>query len=405
MMASETVMVRDFRCNGCGSPLKIPKNSKGHVKCPSCKNECVIEGLVKNAEMADKENINSGYPLFASPATLHRKLVSHIAKHPYMPLDLFEKGEVVCEEHHCVPAYLFYCNGTGSYTYEAGNVRQHKTAIDLGDRVRVEKESYMEWTQMSNTANVSAAVLTAGNRAFDWCVKELYMFLDPNKLVDFDELDFPHDVVTYNYNIPQAASFSEHVIPCIDALLRRKAIDGLRGKAFQNLSMGGSSIDKDVIRVFLGLYRIVFKYDDEEYTIWVTGDGEKAISVGWPCDSKQKTAIDGKKQAMEQAVAAVPVPTSGKFTAGMWGSLALGILLAKYDLFFLGVIGAIVFYMLKSRMMQPYNAQLAEIRSKFQKEISDLEFGVKNAVQQFKSKKQPLRGIYQHEVSGDESAF
>ena len=48
--------VQDFKCNGCGAPLPIPKNSKGHVKCPSCKTECVIEGLVKNAEIAAKEN-------------------------------------------------------------------------------------------------------------------------------------------------------------------------------------------------------------------------------------------------------------------------------------------------------------------------------------------------------------
>ena len=50
-----TMQVRDFHCNNCGAPLSIPKNSKGKVVCPSCKTECIIEGLVKNSEIQAKE--------------------------------------------------------------------------------------------------------------------------------------------------------------------------------------------------------------------------------------------------------------------------------------------------------------------------------------------------------------
>lgn len=46
-----------------------------------------------------------------------------------MPLDLLERVEIVKEEHLCVPAYLFYCNAMGNYTYDAGNIREHKTAM------------------------------------------------------------------------------------------------------------------------------------------------------------------------------------------------------------------------------------------------------------------------------------
>ena len=45
-MMSES-MVKSFHCNNCGAPLVIPKGSKGKVICPSCRTECVIEGLVK----------------------------------------------------------------------------------------------------------------------------------------------------------------------------------------------------------------------------------------------------------------------------------------------------------------------------------------------------------------------
>lgn len=161
---SVTVMARDFRCNSCGAPLKIPKNSRGHVTCPSCRNECVLEGLAKIAEIAAKENINSGIPLTASPATLHRQLVRALYESPDTPVDVFDKIEVVQEKHYCVPAYCFYCNGTASFTYEAGNRREHKTAIDLGDRTRVETERYTEWTHMSGSASISATLFAPGER-------------------------------------------------------------------------------------------------------------------------------------------------------------------------------------------------------------------------------------------------
>ena len=34
-----------------------------------------------------------------------------------------------------------HLNAMGNYTYDAGNIREHKTAIDLGDKVRVEKNA------------------------------------------------------------------------------------------------------------------------------------------------------------------------------------------------------------------------------------------------------------------------
>ena len=107
MSNSETVTVQGLICSNCESPLKIPKNSKGHVKCPHCKTDQIIQGLVKNAEIAAKENINSGLPLNSTPATLHRILVLSLCNYTALPLDVFEKAEVIREERYCVPAYVF----------------------------------------------------------------------------------------------------------------------------------------------------------------------------------------------------------------------------------------------------------------------------------------------------------
>ncbi|MDR2447814.1 MAG: hypothetical protein LBD58_11115 [Treponema sp.] len=407
--------VKDFRCNGCGAPLPIPKNSKGRVKCPSCKTECVIDGLVKNAEMADKENINSGFPLLASSAVLHRKFVSLLAETPGMPLDVFEKGEVVREEHCCIPSYLFYCNGTVSYTYEAGNERSQVVVRDNGQKSWEETRSHTEWTQMSGNANASATVFASGNRQAAPQIKKLYMFLDPTKLVDFDELDFPHDVVTYDYNLPQAASFNEYIKPYVETLLKKEAEKSLKDRTIRDLSMGGSRIDKDeVVRVFLGLYRVVFKYDGKEYSVWITGDGEKTFIEELPVDRERKKALDDAKQAQEKSMAALTVPKTGCLTFGL---VVCIIFSAIFTITMFGggggtpflvalpfLVGAIICGSFRSKKKNAYSTQQAEIEAKYKKDVAEIESQAANVVQQFKHQKKALRGIYE-EVSGDASAF
>lgn len=79
----------------------------------------------------------------------------------------------------------------GNYTYDAGNIREHKTAIALGDKVRVEKERYVEWTQMSGSVSSSETLVASGNKQFADVVKKLYMNCSPDSLVDIEELEYP----------------------------------------------------------------------------------------------------------------------------------------------------------------------------------------------------------------------
>jgi hypothetical protein len=414
--------VKDFKCNNCGAPLPIPKNSKGHVKCPSCKTECVIEGLIKNAEMADKENINSGFPLIAPPAALHHKLVSLLIEAPNMPLDIFEKSEVIREEHYCVPSYIFYCTGTASYTYEVCEIREQIVVRDNGEKSWEETRRHEDWKHMSGTVNATETLFASGNRQAAPQVKELYMHLEPKKLVDFDELDFPHDVVTYDYNLPQSASFNEHIKPYMESLLMKKAEEALEDKETRGLSIGGCRIDKDEpVRVFLGLYRIVFKYGDKEYSVWMTGDGAEALIEELPADMERQKTLDEVKKAKEESTAALAVPKTGCLTF----FLVIGILCAAFSFFItLGVFAtdgpaagmsfvlialsfvavSIICGVFRSKKWKPYKTQRVEIEEKYQKEMAELEAQKSNVVQQFKEQKKALHGIYE-EVTGDASAF
>jgi hypothetical protein len=374
----------------------------------------VTEGLVKNAEISAKENINSGITLTASPATLHHQLISVLCDSPSIPLDVFDKAEVIREERHCLPAYCFYCTGTASFTYEAGNIRQHKTVKDLGDKVVTEKENYMEWTQMSGSASATATLFVPGNKDFASQIKELYFLQDPKQLVDIEELVFPHDVVTYGYNLPQTASFNENAKSYMDKLLERNAEVSLKGKEFRGLTMGGSSIQKDeVVRVFLGLYRVVYKYDGKEYSLWATGDGKKTLYDGLPSDPQRQKVLDEKKESMKRALDSIPKPKTGLlnfFKVVCIILAALGLLVAfggeglGWGMVILFGAGAVLFGMIRSKKRKPYKTGRADLESKLQNEIDAFQAQVADTVRQFKSQKKALRGIYAN-VTGDASAF
>jgi hypothetical protein len=154
--------------------------------------------------------------------------------------------------------------------------------------------------------------------------------------------------------------------------------------------MGGASIQKDTVRVFLGLYHVVFKYNNEEYSVWFTGDGEKAFSERLPEDIQRKNILSELLRKRES----IQLKTGGlKF--GMYACI-IGALFTKG----ISLIGAIIFAVLRFKKKKEYQAKL----DLAQKEINEFEAQSINAVKQFQMQKKALRGIYE-EVTGDANAF
>jgi len=402
----ETITTRSFNCSNCSAPLSIPKNSKGIIRCQSCKTESVFQGLAKNAEIAAKENINSGIPLNATAAVFHRHIVSLLYESPDIPIDVFDEAEVVREERHCVPAYCFFCNGTMSFTYEAGNIREHKTAIDLGDKVKIEKEHYTEWSQMNGSASATATIFVSGCKHFASQVKQLYMQFDSNQLVDIEELElgFPPDMETHSYNLPQPAAFNEYVKPYLEECLMQTAENSLKGKSFRSLTAGGSKIDKEITRVFLGLYRIVYTYRDCEYSIWATGDGQKILHDELPTDPQRKKALAEKQEA-----ASIRQKGTGHFVFGF-----LAFVIAAFVCFYnrelpLGLGGLLLVAGAACGAMIPFAHKSAkehnEVLARVKNDFETFEAQLPDTVRRFKEQKKALRGIYEAEVTGDAEAF
>jgi len=394
---SPSIMVRDFRCNSCGAPLKIPDNSRSSVRCPSCETECIIEGLIKNAEIADKENINSGLHLFASPAALHKVLINVLSQSPFLPLDALDKIVVVREERHCVPAYCFYCNATASFTYEKGVERKETYNVVRKDSKGgiisdVKEKTHIDWHPGSSSASVSQTVFVPGNRKMASQTMKLYSSFDSKKLIDIEQMNFPADVVTYNYDMPQAAVFSEYVLPDVDKTLKDKANSSVSNQNVRNLSMGGSNVQKDVVRVFFGLYRVVYRYNDNEYSVWITGDGKKFFHDGIPEDQVRKNTLAQKQRDL----AAIPKRGLIAYVIGIATCVFAAIIIHLSALAGLALFVPLLIY----QMIQ--NKKFDEQRSIAKIDIENFQSQLPTIIQEFIDEEKSLHGIYERDNFSNE---
>lgn len=390
------ISMQTFKCKNCGSPLEIPRNSKGKVVCPACHTEAIFEGLVKNAEIQAKENINSGIPLTAEVPTLHQCVLDAMTSSAVVPLDILEASEIVREEHLCVPAFLFACNATANFNYEAGNVREHKTQVNTGNSIRTEREKYIEWTQMSSAVSMTGSYIVSGNREMKNLITKLFSTYTVNDLIDVEELDFPYDVVAYNFNLPQSTAFNDAVRPVVEKALSNKAEQSLSGKTYRQLTMGGSNIQKDeILRVFLGVYHVVYIYNGKEYSLYLSSDGKKFIYDKAPEDparrSKWDELVQKRKELQEKRDAAVGksgrlIPIIVLLVVGLLGIATV----------FLPIICWILAALLIARKVMKGKAKTAaqaELDA-CQKEVDAFAAEVKQMKEAFIQREQPIRGIY-----------
>jgi hypothetical protein len=252
----------------------------------------------------------------------------------------------------------------------------------------------------------------------------MYIKTDHNQLVDFEYLEFPPDVETLEYDLPQLTVFNEQVKPVVDNQLNREGKKSLEGTSYEgyiprggqygvrytrDFKLSGSRIQKEVTRVFLGLYRVVYKYGDKEFSIWFSGDGKKVTYDEVPVDPQREVTIAEKRKTLE----AVAANNTGKFITG----LVLSIIAAGISIFIaisVMAIGAWVAFGIFTGLSVLFGFLIPsakrkgkardEEREKAKKELEDFEALLPAAIQRFKDQKKPLRGIYE-KLAGDAKAF
>ena len=405
---TRNVMAKTFSCGGCGASLEIPKNTSGKVKCHKCGNDCMLEKIIKNAELLAKENIEGGIPLNTSPAALHRLIIKILSKSPYTPLDVFEKIVVLGEEHRCSPVYCFDCEGSATFSYEVGHERHQTYSVNKRDGgSTVKTKTHIEWNTVTDETAVTETLFVPGEKNMAPLINELYSAHSKqlsHQLVDIEELEFPQDVETYPFNVTPTTAFNDFVKPKVDAMLKTNAETAFKSNQHaRNLSMRGSRISKEMKRVILGFYRVVLNYQGQEFVVWVTGDGGRYYYEGLPFDSHRKQTHEAKKSAL----ASVPSNKTGLAMAGIVAGVVWSVI-SFYNAAYLwgGIFTAITvmcgvllpFAMKKGKKM---DAQRANAKG----DLEQFESQWPSTVNRFVSNKTALRGIYENTLTGNDEAF
>ena len=372
-----TTQVHDLKCSSCGASLEMPNNAKGHVKCPYCGTDCIISGILTNSEINAKKNISSGVPLCLTPPMLHKMLVSCLHTSIFLPLDAYDKIKVIREEQYCVPGYCFHCNGTTSISFEVGNKRKH------------DKKTYTEWRMEHGNISTSATLIVSGNRELASAVNAVYIPYESIHLVGAEALEFPHDVTTCDCNVPAISALNEYVKPHLEQSVRRDAEKLVANRTTRNLIIGGINIQReDETRVSLGLYRIVYEYENTEYSIWVSGDGKHKAWItsdgrcvphdGLPLDENRKKILTDKRISLRK--------TENIGCAFVALAIACFVLALFYSALF--YVGTFIFVVL---------LVITIIKGKKQKAIfNEFTEQLLSVQRNFNERKKPLQGIYEN---------
>jgi hypothetical protein len=441
------IATQGINCSNCGAGLSIPPNfRKGTVRCNFCETDTIVTGLQSdNAEIAKKENINSGFPLTATPEMLHRVVVEQLTGNIHSPLDLLENIEITDEKKFFVPAYCFYCNGTAPFTYEVGSEVKRATEVKKSGNVKYETETV--WTHESGSANITATLFSPGNKETASQINALYFSEVPHlgisdelngdrlfvtkhihgtsggspedarraaeeyltarsknihrnwsdaeamsiKLVDVEDLNITADSTVSACNIPLTASFNEYIRPRMEEQLKQAALKQLEGRECRGLNMGGSNIVRESeVRVLLGMFQIVCKYGGQEFSVYTNGDASIADYDSLPRDE------DRAKIHAEKTDAIVSYSFFSKESILLMIAIGICALAAVVSLFKTAVFSiifiliAIIPSVFLFKAKKGYDEQISAMKS----DLAQFESPWTDSAKAFSAEGKKLNGIY-----------
>ncbi|MCL2087916.1 MAG: zinc ribbon domain-containing protein [Oscillospiraceae bacterium] len=403
-------------CNKCGEKLQ-----EGGGFCAGCGTKANSGGTTGTIVNLSNENIESGVPFTVSPASLHNIVAAVLSKAPNIALDVFEKVKIVREEHHCVPAYWFDCNGTAKFSYEFGKIKKwqeegYAKGYEIG---KFDSDTYhtitthtgIDWIPTNGETATRETLLAPANKEFIEQIQSLYLGFDFNNFIDFHHLNLPADTKTHSVDLPVSLAYNEYVTPHVKKKLEEKAEQSMTSHTLsRSLQMLGENISKEKpICVFLSIYRVVFQYNTKEYSVWVNGDGSLwFFNETLPEDENRKSEINKYNKTLEdknQELLSLPsIPDVKSDPSFIW--FVLGIL--TYG------IGSIVWIYLKvtrtkKRKESEIIRQANESKeNKIKPEIAIIERKINSfntcIAEQYKSRKKALAGIYE-DIPIDTQAF
>ena len=166
----------------------------------------------------------------------------------------------------------------------------------------------------------------------------------------------------------------------LEKQLQKQAEQQVAGGQTRNFNMGGINVQKDsAVRILLGVYHLVYTYQDQTYEIYVSADGSKHIASGHPMDAGRKQ----KYAALQKEIKELDDRGGGMI---VFGIIALLAAFAFWPLLILGVILLVIGIPRALKYIKLADAKKEELKE-FMNQRS-------NAINNFAQCGKPLNGVY-----------
>ncbi|MCM1314480.1 MAG: hypothetical protein NC040_08175 [Muribaculaceae bacterium] len=363
-------VIKECSCPSCGGTIEKVTSSRGI--CPFCDNTYFFENLENFNQVLQKERINSGMNFQPCDNSINQHIIEFLTSDPAAPLDVLENAFIKSKKAICVPAYYYHCNGSSDYMCDVGTDNQKHVGDGKGG---VKTVTETTWSTISGNIRADVQRTVSGNNKYDSVISELYkdnMSSVNNALVDIESLEIPPDAEVIPFDIAETALLDKYVRPDINEELKASVIRQIGNRKYRELSLGNSNINENNIRrQLISLYNVIFSDGINDYSMYVSGNGEKSTINGTPpTDSQRLQEYNDIRNAFNEADS--KVSKSGNL--GIVG-IILAVILLIFGLWFISIplVSAAVFFgFVKSKPDKEKRDELQSQMLSYEKQITDV---------------------------------
>ena len=308
-------------CGHCGAQLPMPKGIARMVKCNFCGTMHMINWNTAN-EAGDHSCTATamlGLPGTISEDNINMKVKEMLLSSKCPPLDVFEEGMVDDIVEVGVPAFWFDdVTIRGHILYEKKYTYTTTHEEGEGDKRHTVQDTHVEWRPHTLDVSEARDFIVSANKEYSEIIKRFYYYtdLDAGKDIGYINSIDAEDVL--ENDVPDSIAFRNDIGSELESrmldLAKSKLVpeenddkkltifgmDVKNNSDIRNISVSGVEIDKKSPKtIWIALCKIIYRYKDMMYPIYLSHDGKQSFYKECPIDTKRDEALKSLKNNAE----------------------------------------------------------------------------------------------------------
>lgn len=291
-----------YKCSSCGATIGSMSSASG--QCEYCGTPFDVESIRNCKRLISSERVTSGVPFSATPEKLYGYVRDFLTSASNAPSDVLEKAKITSCHSICLPAYYYHYTGESSFTCQVENIVESTVGDGDGGTRTVTNTN---WTPFGGNVYVTVEGIVSGNSNYDNIIDEMYKEYDISTLVDAESLKIPSNIETIKFERSEIELLSRYVTPNIEKSYQNTAnqqLSGINGHRNLSIPLGRITKEKEE-RLIIGIYNIDVEYNSNNYSMYVSGDGEKVRYNNYAPAEKDDVNFNSLTEAQNAAKSAL----------------------------------------------------------------------------------------------------